>query len=167
MFSCATLEDSKVIIKWNIFAFMPPTMLFPVARSLLPLSRFSCVRPSATSLSFSCIGEGNGNPLQCDCLENPRDGGAWWPAICGVAQSQTQLKRPSSSSSSSSTWRANYLCASVGTHKSTLVDFECPLHVKWKFLPLRQLQFPTCVYAEGKQWKPPTPQNLFNRNFPE
>ena len=54
----------------------------------------------ATSLSLSCIGEGNGNPLQCSCLENPRDGGAWWPAIYGVAQSRTQLKRLSSSSSS-------------------------------------------------------------------
>ena len=42
--------------------------------------------------SLSCIGEGNGNPLQCSCLENPRDGGAWWAAIYGVAQSQTQLK---------------------------------------------------------------------------
>jgi len=39
--------------------------------------------------SLSCIGEGNGNPLQCSCLENPRDGGAWWAAIYGVAQSQT------------------------------------------------------------------------------
>ena len=48
--------------------------------------------------SLSCIGEGNGNPLQCSCLENPRDGGAWWAAIYGVAQSQTQLKRLSSSS---------------------------------------------------------------------
>ena len=51
--------------------------------------------------SLSCIGEGNGNPLQCSCLENPRDGGAWWVAIYGVAQSQTRLKRLSSSSSSS------------------------------------------------------------------
>ena len=50
--------------------------------------------------SLSCIGEGNGNPLQCSCLENPRDGGAWWAAICGVAQSRTRLKRLSSSSSS-------------------------------------------------------------------
>ena len=47
--------------------------------------------------SLSCIGEGSGNPLQCSCLENPRDGGAWWAAIYGIAQSQTQLKRPSSS----------------------------------------------------------------------
>ena len=42
--------------------------------------------------SLSCIGEGNGNPLQCSCLESPRDGGAWWAAIYGVAQSRTQLK---------------------------------------------------------------------------
>ena len=52
--------------------------------------------------SLSCIGEGNGNPLQCSCLENPRDGETWWAAIYGVAQSRTRLKRLSSSSSSSS-----------------------------------------------------------------
>ena len=51
--------------------------------------------------SLSCIGEGNGNPLQCSCLENPRDRGAWWAAVYGVAQSRTWLKRLSSSSSSS------------------------------------------------------------------
>ena len=49
--------------------------------------------------SLSCIGEGNGNPLQCSCLENLRDGGAWWAAVYGVAQSRTWLKRLSSSSS--------------------------------------------------------------------
>ena len=48
--------------------------------------------------SLSCIGGGNGNPLQNFCLENPRDGGAWWAAVYGVAQSRTQLKRLSSSS---------------------------------------------------------------------
>ena len=49
----------------------------------------------ATLLSFftSCIGEGNGNPLQCSCLENPRDKGAWWAAVYGVTQSWTWLKR--------------------------------------------------------------------------
>ena len=47
--------------------------------------------------SRSRTGEGNGNPLQCSCLENPREGGAWWAAIYGVAQSRTQLKRLSSS----------------------------------------------------------------------
>ena len=49
-------------------------------------------------VSLSCIGEGNGNPLQCSCLENPMDSGAWWAAVYGVAQSWTRLKRLSSSS---------------------------------------------------------------------
>ena len=57
--------------------------------------------------SLSCIGEGNGNPLQCSCLENPRDRGAWWAAVYGVAQSRTRLKLLSSSSSSAS-WEALY-----------------------------------------------------------
>ena len=52
--------------------------------------------------SLLCIGEGNGNPLQCSRLENPRDRGAWWAAVYGVAQSRTRLKWLSSSSSSSS-----------------------------------------------------------------
>ena len=50
--------------------------------------------------SLSCIGEGNGSLLQCSFLENPRDGGAWWAAVYGVAQSRTRLTRLSSSSSS-------------------------------------------------------------------
>ena len=50
--------------------------------------------------SLSCTGEGNGNPFQCSCLENPRDGGAWWAAVYGVAQSRTRLTWLSSSSSS-------------------------------------------------------------------
>ena len=55
--------------------------------------------------SLSCIREGNGNPPQCSCLENPRDGGAWWEAIYGVAQSWARLKRLSSSSSRAMTER--------------------------------------------------------------
>ena len=51
---------------------------------------------TSLSLFTSCLGEGNGNPLQCSCLENPRDGGAWWAAIYGVAQSRTRLKQLSS-----------------------------------------------------------------------
>ena len=54
--------------------------------------------------SLSCIGERNGNPLQCSCLENPRDGRAWWAAIYGVTQSRTWLRQLSSSSNSSSTF---------------------------------------------------------------
>ena len=69
--------------------------------------------------SLSCIGEGNGSPLQCSCLENPRDGGAWWAAVSGVAQSRIRLKRLSSSSSSS---RIDWfdLLAVQGTLKSLL-----------------------------------------------
>ena len=52
--------------------------------------------------SLSCIGEGNGIPLQCSCLENPRDGGAWWAAVSRVAQSRTRWKQLSSSSSKTS-----------------------------------------------------------------
>ena len=59
--------------------------------------------------SLSCIGEGNGNPLQRSCLENPRDRGAWWAAVSGVAQSRTQLKRLSSSSNNNSNKKLCYL----------------------------------------------------------
>ena len=76
-------------------------------RSLVGCSPWGRKESDATKqllfhFSLSCIGEGNGNPLQCSCLEDLRDGGAWWVAICGVAQSRTQLKQLSSSSSSSS-----------------------------------------------------------------
>ena len=54
--------------------------------------------------SLSCIGEGNVHPLQCSCLENPRDGGAWWAVVYGVAQGQTWLKQLSSSSSLQIPW---------------------------------------------------------------
>ena len=53
---------------------------------------------------LSCIEGGNGNPLQCSCLKNPRDGGAWWAAVYGVTQSQTWLKQLSSSSTSLFCW---------------------------------------------------------------
>ena len=68
--------------------------------------------------SLLCIGEGNGNPLQCSCLENPRDGGAWWAAVYGVAQSRTRLKRLSSSSSSALLNVGS--CKSLGSAKSFL-----------------------------------------------
>ena len=63
-------------------------------RSLVGCSPCGCEELDMTEqlpfhFSLSCIGEANGNPLQCSCLENPRDGGAWWVAIYGVAQSQT------------------------------------------------------------------------------
>ena len=73
-------------------------------RSLVGCSPWGCYESDMTErlhfhFSLSCIGEGNGNPLQCSCLENPRDGGAWWAAVYGVTQSWARLKRLSSSSS--------------------------------------------------------------------
>ena len=68
---------------------------------------------------LSCIGEGNGNPLQCYCLENPRDRGAWWAAIYGVTQSRTRLKWLSSSSSSEikfCSWRPLFSVTLVSHH---------------------------------------------------
>ena len=95
--------------------------------------------------SLSCIGEGNGNPLQCSCLENPRDGGAWWAAVYGVTQSQTQLKRLSSSSSielSSKLLRRK----SLSGH-----DITCPFVRslgKLKFLFPRKGRSPLCRKAQ-------------------
>ena len=89
--------------------------------------------------SLSCIGEGNGNPFQCSCLENPRDGGAWWVAIYGATQSWTQLKRLSSSSMSiGSVMPSNHLilCHPLllppSIFPSTRVfSNECHLHIRW------------------------------------
>ena len=73
-------------------------------RRLVGCSPWGCEELDTTErlhfrFSLSCTGEGNGNPLQCSCLENPRDRGAWWAAVYGVTQSRTRLKRLSSSSS--------------------------------------------------------------------
>ena len=100
---CYTAELEKAMaphsstLAWKIPWMEEPGGLevHGVSRSQTRLSDFTF------TFSLSCIGEGNGNPLQCSCLENPRDGGAWWAALCGVAQSRTRLKRRSSSSTSS------------------------------------------------------------------
>ena len=82
--------------------------------------------------SLSCIGEGNGIPLQCSCLENPRDGGAWWAAVYGVAQSRTRLKWLSSSSSSSK----EFGVVGSDTYTWSIKDF----HKCWsRFLAKRRL----------------------------
>ena len=73
--------------------------------------------------SLSYIGEGNGNPLQCSCLENPRDGGAWWAAVYGVAQSWTRLKWLSSSSQEGMVWACDWEC---------IVPPAVPTHLSWR-----------------------------------
>ena len=70
-------------------------------RSLVGCRPWGCEESDMTErlhfhFSLSCIGEGNGNPLQCSCLENPRNGGAWWATVYGVAQSRTRLEQLSS-----------------------------------------------------------------------
>ena len=103
---------NSVYVMWYSLwkrAWQPTPVLLPGGshgwRSLEGCSPWGRWRSDTTErlhfhFSLSCIGEGNGNPLQCSCLENPRDGGAWWAAIYGVTQSWTRLKRLSSSSSS-------------------------------------------------------------------
>ena len=90
--------------------WQPTSVLLPGKshgrRSLVGCSPWGCWGLDTTErlhfhFSLSCMGEGNGNPLQCSCLENPRDGGALWAAVYGVAHSWTRLKWLSSSSSSS------------------------------------------------------------------
>ena len=82
--------------RWN-----PTPVLLPGKshgwRSLVGCSPWGCEESDTTErlpfhFSLSCIGEGNGKPLRCSCLENPRDGGAWWAAVYGVTQSRTRLK---------------------------------------------------------------------------
>ena len=91
---------SRFHIKGRRRRWHPTPVLLPGKshgqRSLVGCSPWGCYKSDTTEqlhfhFSLACIGEGNGNPLQCSCLENPRDGGAWWAAICGVAQSWTRL----------------------------------------------------------------------------
>ena len=96
-------------LKYNILAQWHPTPVLLLGkshgrRSLEGCSPWGHEESDTTErlpfhFSLSCTGEGNGNPLQCSCLENPRDRGAWWAAVYGVTQSRTRLKQLSSSSS--------------------------------------------------------------------
>ena len=100
-------------------------------RSLMGCGPWGCEELDTTEqlhfhFSLSCIGEGNGNPLQCSCVENPRDGGAWWAAIYGVAQSRTWLKQLSSSSSVHLTfWYQHTLWNGYYNQANILHSFGC------------------------------------------
>ena len=108
------LASVSSCIKWEVTPISrrrqwhPTPVLLPGKshgwRSLVGCSPWGCWGSDRTErlhfdFSLSCTGEGNGNPLQCSCLENPGDGGAWWAAVYGVAQSRIRLKWLSSSSS--------------------------------------------------------------------
>ena len=108
IWSFVAVDTRLLIIEYMItFKWHPTPVLLPGKshgwRSLVGCSPWGRQESDMTEwlhfhFSLSCIGERNGNPLQCSCLENPRDRGAWWAAIYGVAQSRTRLKRLSSSS---------------------------------------------------------------------
>ena len=99
--SCMTLSEKAMATHSSTLAWKIPRTEEPGRlQSMESLGVGQTTEWLHFHFSLSCIGEGNGNPLQCSRLENPRDGGAWWGAVCGVAQNQTRLKWLSSSSSS-------------------------------------------------------------------
>ena len=96
--------------------------------------------------SLSCIGEGNGNPLQCSCLENPRDGGAWWAAVYGVAQSQTRPKWLSLAANKSSpelrgNCPTNYKKKHVGQNKAEVKGFSIKIALRSRRMNGSSLSF--------------------------
>ena len=102
--------------------------------------------------SLSCTGEGNGNPLQCSCLEDPRDRGAWWAAVYGVAQSRTRLKRLSSSSSSA-LWGlllllVTLLCPALGDP----MDCSPPGSFVHGIFQARLLEWIAIPFSRGFSW---------------
>ena len=138
-----------------------------VAKSCTRLSNFTF------TFSLSCIGEGNGNPLQCSCLENPRGRRAWWVDVYGVTQSRTRLKWLSSSSSSSLVLRD--LAASTLLSRNAKLSSSCEetgqtyrgWAVLWKYRhPSRWLKLQTyeCILhfpANGIPWVFDTPSRFF------
>ena len=90
--------------------------------------------------SLSRIGEGNGNPLQCPCLENPRDGGAWWAAVYGVAQGQTRLKQLSSSSSSSAHITHKRHSGELSNYPTVFIFYWICLNYNWNFSKIVSVQ---------------------------
>ena len=122
------LRPVKLFPKWLIH-FESPLVLLPGKshgqRSLVGCSPWGHEESDMTErlhfhFSLACIGEGNGNPLQCSCLENPRDRGAWWAAVYGVAQSRTRLKWLSSSSSRTTWEDCLWRCLSNSKDFSTI-----------------------------------------------
>ena len=86
------LSEKAVAPYSSTFAWKIPWTEEPGRRSPWGRQESGTTERLHFDFSLSCIGEGNGNPIQCSCPENPRDGGAWWAAIYGATQSQTRLK---------------------------------------------------------------------------
>ena len=107
--------------------------------------------------SLSCIGEGNGNPLQCSCLENPRDRGAWWAAVYGVTQSWTWLKWLINSSSS--TIFLSFLFFFLQSSHTALIllylSHFFALYFLWSTVSILKISliYDLCIYSWA-QWRP-------------
>ena len=120
------IEPYRFTLHQQWMQWHPTPVLLPAKshgwRSLVGCSPWGLEESDTTEqllfhFSLSCIGEGDGNPLQCSCPENPRVGGTWWAAVYGVAQSRTRLKWLSSSSSNE--WGpplAPYPCQNIISH---------------------------------------------------
>ena len=127
-------------------------------RSLVGCSPRGRYQPYTTErlhfhFSLSCIGEGNGNPLQCSCLENPRDGGAWWAAVYGVTQSWAWLNRLSSSSSSSLVSDQIELGKQYGEATQLTHTLINPILKHRVMLQLFRDQLSSNCLEEGQIWK--------------
>ena len=114
--------------------------------------------------SLWCTGEGNGNPLQCSCLENPRDGGAWWAAVYGVAQSRTRLKPLSSSSSSGYKYSAIFYVLSLMAN--IVVVFSCKYWNSGHLYVLHLPMFSWVIYflVQEEKW-PPISVSLLGKSY--
>ena len=135
-FTCASSPEKAMAPHSSTLAWKIPWM--EEAGRLQSMGSLEVGHDWVTSFSLSCIGEGNSNPLQCSCLENPRDRGAWWAAVSGVAQSWTRLKRLSSSSASSQEVIGSSLkvwCCSIPVIITTLLTTSnretCNMASKW------------------------------------
>ena len=105
---------------------------------------------TSLSLFLSCIGEGNGNLLQCSCLENPRDRRAWWAAVYGVAQSRTWMKRLSSSSSSTQVFFVTWLFSLYFYYEAM---YYCCLSMdEWSHCGCSDILIPASGIPEQLQW---------------
>ena len=120
-------------------------------RSLVGCSSWGCEESDTTErlhfhFSLLCIVEGNGNPLQCSCLENPRDSRAWWAAVYGVAQSRTRLKQLSSSSSRCECGLPRWHCGKESACQGRRLRFD-----PWvRKIPWRRKWQPTPVFLPGE-----------------
>ena len=133
------------VINWLLRQWHPTPVLLPGKshgrRSLVGCSPWGRKESDTIKwlhfhFSLSCIGEGNGNPLQCSCLENPRDGGAWWAAVYGVAQSRTRLNWLSGSSSSSSDKEPTFQCRRHKKHGFDPWVGKTPWRRAWQPTPV-------------------------------